>query len=73
MADTAPPFEQHFSAAALAELWGLHRRTVQDLFRHEPGVVVLGAKRSGRYRKAYTTLRIPASVAERVHRRLQNQ
>lgn len=63
--------EQHYTPKQLAELWGLHGKTVRDLFKHEPGVVVLGNAKTTRYRKAYTTLRIPASVAERVHRRLQ--
>ena len=49
----------------------LHGKTVRELFKSEPGVLVIGNTKTTRYRKAYTTLRIPASVAERVHRRLQ--
>ena len=63
--------EKHYTASELAALWGLHGKTVRGLFKGEPGVMVLGNTKTTRYRKAYTTLRIPASVAERVHRRLQ--
>ena len=62
--------EKHFSAGEIAALWGLHPKTVREMFRGEPGVMVIGNSTGSRYRKAYTTLRIPASVAERVHRRL---
>jgi hypothetical protein len=40
------------------------------MFELEPGVLVIEPPR-GRYRRRrYRTLRIPAAVAERVHRRL---
>lgn len=64
--------EKHYTPVELAKLWGFHSKTVRDLFKSEQGVVVLGNTKTTRYRKAYTTLRIPASVAERVHRRLQH-
>jgi len=63
--------EKHYTPMELAGLWGLHGKTVRELFKSEQGVIVLGNTKTTRYRKAYTTLRIPASVAERVHRRLQ--
>jgi hypothetical protein len=63
--------EKHYTPTELAVLWGLHGKTVRELFKAEQGVIVLGNTKTTRYRKAYTTLRIPASVAERVHRRLQ--
>ena len=63
--------EQHYTANEIAKLWGLHGKTTRALFKSEPGVLVLGNTKTTKYRKAYTTLRIPASVAERVHRRLQ--
>jgi hypothetical protein len=64
-------FEKHYTPLEIAEMWGFHGKTIRKLFESEPGVVVLGNTKTTRYRKAYTTLRIPASVAERVHRRLQ--
>jgi hypothetical protein len=63
--------EKHYAPTELAELWGLHPKTVRTLFQGELGVLVLGNTKTTRYRKAYTTLRIPASVAQRVHRRLE--
>lgn len=62
--------EKHYRPEELAELWGVHPETVRRLFRNEDGVMKIGNRRSTRYRRAYTTLRIPASVAERVYRRL---
>jgi hypothetical protein len=38
------------------------------LFLHEPGVVVFHHHRPGR--RVYRTLRIPQSVAQRIHTRL---
>jgi hypothetical protein len=62
--------EHHYSPAELAELWGLSADSVRRLFVSEPGVLVVESV-SGRYRRRrYRTLRIPASVAERVHRRM---
>jgi len=65
-----PALERHFSPDALAEVWGLSADTVRRLFEREPGVLVIQrGKSSGR---RYRTLRIPESVAARVHRRLTN-
>jgi hypothetical protein len=63
--------ERHFSVRTLAEIWGLSPDFVQKLFEHEPGVLVIGED-SPTGKRRYTTLRIPESVAERVHRRLSN-
>jgi hypothetical protein len=67
-----PTFAQrHYTPAQIASMWNLSQDKVRDLFQHEAGVLVIGEKaRSGR--RAYTTLRIPESVAARVHRRLSN-
>lgn len=63
-----PAGEKHYTVAALARQWGYSRSTVRDWFADEPGV--LRVARSGRSRKRdYVSLRIPASVAERVYRR----
>lgn len=62
--------ERHYSVSELAAHWNLSPDTVRKLFEREAGVLVIGTA-SGRYsRRKYTTLRIPESVALRVHRRL---
>ena len=49
----------------------LDSETVRRLFEREPGVLVIERARS-RNSRHYRTLRIPESVADRVHRRLSN-
>lgn len=61
-------FERHYSVEELAELWQVSDDFIRRLFIHEAGVVVFCHPRPGR--RVYRTLRIPASVAERVHRRM---
>jgi len=61
-------FERHYRLAELARMWSVGRETLRLIFASEPGVVKI---RMGRKRKN-TTYSIPASVAERVHRRLGN-
>jgi transcriptional regulator GlxA family with amidase domain len=63
-----PALERHFSVEELAVLWGMSQDFVRRLFVHEPGVVVFCNPRRGT--RVYRTLRIPQSVAERVHRRM---
>ena len=60
--------EKHFTPAELAELWGVSAETVRITFREEPGVLRLQQPTKGK--RQYVLLRIPESVAERVHRRL---
>ena len=67
---TAPIMEQHFSPEQLGETWGLSADTVRRIFEREPGVLVI--ERARRTTRRYRTLRIPESVAARVHRRLSN-
>ena len=62
-------FERHFSVDELSELWGMSDDFVRRLFLREPGVVVFCHPRPGR--RVYRTLRIPESVAHRVHQRRQ--
>jgi hypothetical protein len=66
----APAFEKHFSVRELAVLWGLSDRTIRRIFAGEPGVVAWGRDET-RSKRTYKTLRIPASVAQRVYRRLR--
>jgi transcriptional regulator GlxA family with amidase domain len=66
-----PARERHYSADELATLWNVSGDTIRRLFEREPGVLVIERARS-RNARHYRTLRIPESVAERVHRRLSN-
>ena len=68
--DAAPVFEKHYSVKELAELWNLSERTIRRMFTGEPGVVEWGTDERRRKRR-YKTVRIPESVARRVHRRLR--
>jgi hypothetical protein len=61
--------EKHYSPADLAKAWGVNVETVRNVFREEPGVVKIGAKVPS-HKRSYLTLRIPQSVAVRVHKRL---
>jgi len=63
-------FERHYSPEDLSTAWGLSKETIRRLFDHEPGVLAIDHARKGVRR--YRTLRIPESVALRVHRRLSN-
>ena len=64
------PAERHYAPAEVAGLWHLNVETIRRMFQDEPGVVVFqGPVKKGR--RPYKTIRIPQSVLERVHRRLQ--
>lgn len=61
-------FEKHYRISDLAEMWCLGRETIRKMLVNEPGVIKI---RLGR-RQSHTTYSVPASVAERIHRRLSN-
>jgi hypothetical protein len=61
--------EKHYSPAELAKAWCFTTETIRKLFRDEPGVLKIGEKNPG-HKRPYLTMRIPESVAERVHTRL---
>jgi hypothetical protein len=61
--------EKHFTPTDLAKAWGVSAETIRVLFRDEPGVLKIG-NNGTRTKRGYKTLRIPESIAERVHRRL---
>ena len=63
--------ERHYSVSEIAALWKLSQDAVRKIFHDEPGVLVLGGQETTNKRR-YTTLRIPESVLQRVHRRLAN-
>ena len=61
------PFERHFRPKELAEIWGLNESTIRRLFQDEPGVLKIGRSSRRDGKRDYTSLRIPESVAVRVH------
>ena len=61
----------YYSAREIAELLNLSQDSVRKLFQNEPGVLVLGDQ-SSKYKRRYTTLRVPDSVLRRVLRRMSN-
>jgi hypothetical protein len=65
----SPADERHFSAREIAEIWKLSPKTIQRLFKDEPGVFRVVRPGTGSKRE-YVTLRIPKSVMERVHKRM---
>jgi hypothetical protein len=62
--------ERHYAPDELGQLWNLSADTVRRLFEREPGVLVI--ERATSRARRYRTLRIPESVAQRVHRQLTN-
>src|ERR1035437_9559931 len=68
---TNPPapssaMEKHYSLAEVAEAWGISVRMARLIFRDVPGVSDV-CNRHSLTSRAYTILRIPASVTARVH------
>jgi hypothetical protein len=64
-------YERHYSPGELGELWNLSADTVRRMFEREPGVLVFENPVRSSSRRS-RTLRIPASVAERVYTRFGN-
>jgi hypothetical protein len=64
-----PGLASHYSVSQVAKMWGLSDDSIIRIFEKEPDVLVIGNKPKGsrRYKR---TLRIPAFVIERVHKRL---
>ena len=62
--------ERHYSVAELGKIWNLSQKTIRRMFENEPGVLQWGRGES-RLRRGYVTIRIPRTVALRVHRRLR--
>ena len=63
-------FENHYCVSEVSELWGLSERTIRRIFTDEPGVIKWENGET-RFKRGYTTLRIPESVVQRVHRKLR--
>jgi hypothetical protein len=62
--------EKHHTPAELGKTWALSVETIRRLFENEPGVLKISNASGYTGRRRYKTLRIPASVAARVHRRI---
>ena len=58
----------NYSVEELAKTWHVSDEFVRRLFLREPSVVVFWRQRPGR--RVYRTIRIPESVAARVHERM---
>lgn len=73
-ADAAPvnavSVQRHYSPAEIGEIWNLSPDCVRKIFENEPGVLVIGNPQPRRGKRSYTTLRIPQTVLERVHKRM---
>lgn len=65
--------EPHYTAEQVAEFWSLDANSVRRVFRDEPGVLKFGNDKSTYQKRAYTTIRIPQSVLDRVYRRMTNR
>ena len=60
--------ERHYSVKEVGQMWALSQTAIRRMFRDEPGVLRFGKDKRG-HQRAYVTLRIPSSVAERVYQR----
>lgn len=67
MPDENRAFEPHFEVKELAAMWRLGRESVRLLIKDEPGVIKMQMGR----KKRNCRYSVPASVAERIHRRLE--
>jgi hypothetical protein len=69
--------EKHYSIPDLSALWGFSRQVLYRVFENEPDVIKWGVGQDRRTRsrrvRRYVTLRVPESVAVRVHARLRGQ
>jgi hypothetical protein len=63
------PFERHYTPQELAALWGFDQTTIRRMFIDEPGVLKEGKQVRRDGKRPYVSLRIPESVARRVHER----
>jgi len=67
---TGVEHEKHFTLSELAATWGLSVETIRRLFADDPGVVTMPSASGPTGRRQYFTLRIPSTVAARLHKRL---
>jgi hypothetical protein len=62
--------ERHYAPSEVAKLWKFSVETIRQIFQNEPGVIVIQAPPK-KGKRQYQIIRIPQSVLERVHKRLQ--
>jgi hypothetical protein len=62
--------QRHYTPPQLAELWGVDASTIRRWFESEPGVLAWGTTVNSR-RRRHLSLRIPESVALRVHEKMR--
>ena len=60
-------FERHFTPKELAAVWALDETTIRRIFIGQPGVLKIGKSERRDGKRDYLSLRIPQSVAQRVH------
>jgi hypothetical protein len=66
--------EPHYSPSYWAKKWGFSENFIRQRFRDEPGVIKIVRPEDLKTKKrAYVTLKIPTSVAIRVHERLHGK
>ena len=58
--------EQHFTAAELAKRWHVSTPTIRRWFQDRSDVIQFGTQHRAK-KRGYVSIRIPASVAERVY------
>lgn len=61
--------ERHYTPQQLADLWGFDQTTIRRMFIDEPGVLKEGKRGRRDGKRDYVSLRIPASIVQRVHDR----
>lgn len=59
--------EKHYTVKEIAEAWSVCEDTITAIFRDQPGVLKISRGTLTRRKRKYVTLRIPASVLDRVH------
>ena len=60
--------EPHYTPEELGESWGLSANTIRGLVENEPVVRITRPEKM--HKRGYVTVRIPKSVADRVHAKL---
>ena len=60
-------FERHFTPKELAAVWALDETTIRRIFIDQAGVLKIGKAERRDGKRDYLSLRIPQSVAQRVH------
>jgi predicted transcriptional regulator len=76
----AVDIESHYTVGEIAQQWNVCENTVRNIFRDEPGVLLIGRPsrlmRRGsktKFVRRYGALRIPQSVFVRVRNRLMDK